>query len=102
MPEYKLCKSPWKAIKLIVMSLPFVAMGIWVHFDDDNPKSEEFWGWFGIVFFGLGIILGFFHLFDRRPQIVVKENGIWDRTTNQNEIKWSQNTLKSAFGISSS
>ena len=45
-------------------------------------------GTFGRV--GLGIPVGLFQLFDKRPQIIINENGIWDRTTNQNEVKWEQ------------
>ena len=41
-------------------------------------------------FFGIGIPIGLFHLFDRRPQIIITESGIWDRTTNEGEIKWEQ------------
>ena len=47
-------------------------------------------GWVGIFFFGLGIPVGLFQTFDRRPQIIINESGIWDRTTNQNEVKWEQ------------
>lgn len=41
-----------------------------------------------ISFFGLGYPVGLFHLFDRRPQIVINELGIWDRTTKQDAINW--------------
>ena len=47
-------------------------------------------GWLCACFFGLGIPVGLFHLLDRRPQIIINENGIWDRTTNEGEIKWEQ------------
>jgi len=47
-------------------------------------------GWVSTCFFGLGIPIGLFQTFDKRPQIVITENGIWDRTTHQDEIKWEQ------------
>lgn len=47
-------------------------------------------GWIGTCFFGLGIPIGIFQTFDKRPQIIINENGIWDRTTRQDEIKWEQ------------
>ncbi len=48
--------------------------------------------WVGsaLAFFGLGLPVGLFQTFDKRPQIVITENGIWDRTTNQDEVKWEQ------------
>ena len=58
----------------------------------DNPYgiTEYYMGWFCMCFFGLGIPVGLFQTFDRRPQIIINENGIWDRTTNQDEVKWEQ------------
>jgi hypothetical protein len=41
-----------------------------------------------IGFFGLGIFVGFFHLFDKRAQIVINEKWIYDRTTKQGNIPW--------------
>ena len=41
-----------------------------------------------ILFFGLGLLVGLFNLFDRRPQIIINKAGIWDRTSNQNMINW--------------
>lgn len=41
-----------------------------------------------ICFFGLGYPVGFFHLFDRRPQIIINEIGVWDRTTKHDIINW--------------
>jgi hypothetical protein len=54
-------------------------------------------GWLCTCFFGLGIPVGLFQTFDRRPQIIINENGIWDRTTNQDEIKWEQ--IKGAYPL---
>jgi len=45
-------------------------------------------GWLMTTFFGLGIPIGLFQMFDRRTQIIINEEGLWDRTTNQNLIKW--------------
>ena len=66
-----------------------------------NKDSDEMVyyivGWLCICFFGLGIPIGFFQVFDRRPQIIINENGIWDRTTKQNEINWEQ--IESAYPL---
>ena len=66
------------------MTIPFVIIGIWMITKDESS------GWLTTLFFGLGIPVGLFQLFDRRPQIIIDENSIWNRTTNQNEVKWGQ------------
>ena len=72
------------------MCLPFVVMGLWMITDNPYGITEYYMGWFCMCFFGLGIPVGLFQTFDRRPQIIINENGIWDRTTNQDEVKWEQ------------
>ena len=83
--DIKLYKSPWRAIKLILLCSIFVVGGYFMLMDADSPK----WiGWFNICFFGLGYPVGLFHLLDRRPQIIINELGIFDRTTYENFINW--------------
>jgi hypothetical protein len=83
--EIKLYKSPWKAIKLILLCSIFVVGGYLILTSDDSPK----WiGWFNIFFFGLGYPVGLFHLLDRRPQIIISTVGIFDRTTYDKFINW--------------
>lgn len=72
------------------MSLPFVAIGLWMIMDNHYGTIGNIMGWVGTCFFGLVIPVGLFQTFDRRPQIIISENGIWDRTTNQDEVKWEQ------------
>ncbi|GAB3822932.1 STM3941 family protein [Pontibacter rugosus] len=55
--------------------------------EDSNTKDIIF-GWFSTCFFGLGIPVGIFHLFHRRPQIIINEVGIFDRTTHKDFINW--------------
>lgn len=87
MKEIKLYKSPWRAIKLLLLSSVFVFGGIWLITSTDSPK----WlGWMSIGFFGLGYPVGLFQLLDRRPQIIINELGIWDRTTKQDTINWER------------
>lgn len=72
------------------MTIPFVVIGLWMITDNPSGSTEYIMGWVGTCFFGLGIPVGLFQTFDKRPQIIINENGIWDRTTNQGEIKWEQ------------
>jgi hypothetical protein len=85
MTEYKIYKSRWKAIKLLAICILFVAVGIFILSDG---KASPAMAWSSIIFFGLGIPLGLFQLFDRRPQIIVNEIGIFDRTAHKDFINW--------------
>ncbi|MBT1688450.1 STM3941 family protein [Dawidia soli] len=83
--EIKLYKSPWKALLLLVVCLLFVAIGIWML---NDPEADRFWAWCCIGFFGLGVPLSLFNMFDRRPQIILNEVGVFDRTAFKQVIPW--------------
>ncbi len=85
MTEIRLYKSPWRAIMLILICSAFVLGGIWLLDSDASPKWVS---WASIGFFGLGFPVGLFHLFDRRPQIIINETGIFDRTAYKKTINW--------------
>jgi len=97
MGEIRLYKNPWKALKLLAICTPFVALGIWILTKEDSSIGELIMGSLTTLFFGLGIVIGLFHLFDRRPQIIINEIGIWDRTTNLELIKWE--FIKNAYSF---
>lgn len=90
MTEIKLYKTTTKGLKIIGMCLPFIAIGLWFITQEPIGTTNYIMGWVCTCFFGLGIPIGLFQTFDRRPQIIISENGIWDRTTNQDEVKWEQ------------
>ena len=92
MAEIKLYKSMAKGFKLIAMSLPFVFIGYWMISKEQPGTFNYIMGWFCALFFGLGIPIGLFSVFDKRPQIIINETGIWDRTLKQDEIKWEEIT----------
>ncbi len=94
MKEIKLYKSPWKAIKLILECSIFIFGGIW---GLETSKIPTFISWLCIGFFGLGYPVGLFHLFDRRPQIIINEIGIFDRTIHKDFINWE--IIKDAYTI---
>jgi hypothetical protein len=87
MAEIKLYKSPWKALRLLALSMPFVAFALWSILKEDvgDGKALE---WFTLCFFGLGVPISLFHLFDRRPQIIINEIGVFDRTIHTDFINW--------------
>lgn len=85
MKEYNLYKSRSKAIKLLLLSSLFVIAGIFLL---RQPDTAIFMAWLCILFFGMGIPIALFQLLDRRPQIVINELGIFDRTIHQNFINW--------------
>ena len=85
MKEIELYKSPWKVIKLILLCSIFATLGLWGFLTGHMPNWVA---WLNICFFGLGYPVGLFHFFDRRPQIIINETGIFDRTTNKDFINW--------------
>ena len=92
MTQIKLYKQPFKGLKIFALSIPFVSIGIWIINKEIFGTMDYIMGWLCTGFFGLGIPVGLFQAFDRRPQIIITINGIWDRTTNEDEIKWEQIT----------
>ena len=90
MTEIKLYKRPLKGLKIFALTIPFVIIGIWMITKEQVGTTDYIMGWLCTCFFGLGIPMGLFQTFDRRPQIIITENGIWDRTTKQDEVKWEQ------------
>ncbi|RZJ57431.1 MAG: hypothetical protein EOO55_03400 [Hymenobacter sp.] len=85
MKEIKIYKSPWKAIKIMLLCSIFVVPSILILLrSSDSPWQL----WLSIGFFGLGYPLGIVQLLDRRPQIIINELGIFDRTTHHSFINW--------------
>jgi hypothetical protein len=90
--DIKLYKSPWRAIKMILLCSILVFVGLFLLLYTDSPRWV---GWLNILFFGLGYPVGLFHLLDRRPQIIINEVGIFDRTTYKDFINWE--VIRSAY-----
>ncbi|MDO7847144.1 STM3941 family protein [Hymenobacter sp. M29] len=85
MQEFRLYKSPWKALKLLVGCAAFVAIGCLMLSRPDAPQGVA---WMSIVFFGLGLLVSLFQLLDRRPQIIVNDVGVFDRMMHHEFINW--------------
>ncbi len=90
MTEIKLYKKAARELKTMSMCFPFVVIGSWDIFNGSIGANNYFLDWFCTLFFGFGIAIGLLQTFDRRPQIIISEKGIWDRSTNLDEIKWEQ------------
>ena len=73
-----------------MLSIPFVAIGIWQISSNELFTFDWIMGLICTSFFSLGLFVGIFHFFDKRPQIIITEEGIWDRTTKQELIKWEE------------
>ncbi len=95
--EIKLYKSKRKALKLFLLSAPLFAGGIWMIVRDDSSQTDLIMGWIGTCLFGLAIPVGIYHLLDKRPQVVINEIGIFDRTTHEEFINWD--IIKDAYPI---
>ncbi len=94
MQEIKIYKSPWKAIKLMLLCSLFVIPGIWL-LTTDAPGWVI---WLAIGFFGLGYPIGIYNLLDRRPQIIINTIGVFDRTAHNEFINWE--LIQDAYPIS--
>jgi hypothetical protein len=97
MTEIVIYKSRWRAVKILLLTLPFVAIGAWMASATGIDTSDRVIGALCILFFSLGIPVSLFHLFDRRPQIIINQTGIWDRSTKQDIINWE--AIKYAYII---
>ena len=84
-PEIRLYKSPWRAIKIILLCSVFVIPALLLWGKEDFPQWVNY---MSILFFGLGYPVGLFQLLDRRPQIIINETGIFDRTAFRAFINW--------------
>lgn len=84
MSEIILYKSPLKALRLIALCSIFVIPGSYFIYKGETDLELVL----PVCFFSLGYIVGFFHLFDRRPQIIINRKGIWDRTLKLDTIPW--------------
>jgi hypothetical protein len=83
--EIKLYNSPLRALKLFLLCSIFVGGGVYLLM---KTHMLPLVGWLNIGFFGLGYPVSLYHLFDRRPQVIINELGIFDRSTYTGFINW--------------
>ncbi|EEF59692.1 STM3941 family protein [Pedosphaera parvula] len=80
--------SIWRHVLLLIGSLAFVAVGIIIILF----SPDKHWvGWMSILFFGVGGIPIFtWQLLDRRPRLIINDEGIFDRTLRIGWIPWAE------------
>jgi hypothetical protein len=72
----------------------FVMCGVFIAMQTEPAN----WVGYGIaILFGIGYPIGIYHLLDRRPQIVINEFGVFDRTTYREFINWD--VIQGAYSI---
>ncbi len=72
MKEIKLYRSPLYAFYLFLGSFIFVIGGVFMVI-----KEGSFMAWFALLFFGLCALVGLAMMFDKSPQIIINQKGIW-------------------------
>jgi hypothetical protein len=97
MTEIKLYKSNKKAFKMYLLAVPLIICGVWLITRADSSETDRIMGWIGTCFFSLAIPISLYHLFDKRPQVIINETGIFDRTTHNEFINWE--IIKEAYPI---
>lgn len=87
MPEIRLYNSIWKHLLYLLACSIFVAIGVWMVLSSDDTFNFVM-GIAGILFFGIGVVAFPFRIFDRRPRIIINDEGIFDRTLGVGTIEW--------------
>lgn len=94
MQELKLYNSFAKNFLFLIISLAFVAGGIWmVSTSEDNLNFVV--GAVCILFFGIGLFVFSKQIFDRQPRVIINDEGIYDRTLKVGVIEWRD--IKDAY-----
>ena len=87
MNEVVIKTSLWKSILFLAGCLLFVVGGIFVIFYGKGSNSTVV-GILSIVFFGTGFFVLLRQGLDRRPRIIIDEQGVTDRTLGVGRIVW--------------
>ena len=82
--------SKTKMLLYLFGPIIFVALFIFIIVEMEPPFFIKIVGYFGILFFGFGFILLMGKMFDRRPGLIIDQNGITDHTqyTSVGRIEW--------------
>ena len=94
MQEIKLYNSTGKNLLYLLSCSVFVAIGIWMVLSSDETLKFVI-GILSILFFGIGLVLIPTRLFDRKPRVIINDEGIFDRTLDIGTIEWQD--IKDAY-----
>ena len=83
--------SRFRYVLLLLIAIGFVVAGLYIVFGA-NGAGNALLGWVSIIFFGSGIPLFAWQLYDSRPRLIIDEQGILDRTLGVGRIPWSEIT----------
>lgn len=87
MKEIKIYSSKTNALKLFFVSLIFVAIGYILLQDAEENSTKYYFSIFGMLFFGLGIIVGIYKLIKTNLILKINSEGIYHRKKN---YKWEE------------
>ncbi len=90
----KLYKNPWKVLVLVFAGLSLVFVSYWIIGSDDISMFVLLVAYFGVFFFGIGLIIGLYHFIDFRAQIVITEDFFYDR---MHQIKFNWGEVQDCF-----
>lgn len=107
MERTEIKSSPVKLFLLSLLAAAFVALGVFLVFVVANDTDDDWLrvmvvGWASIIFFGFGLIVFLVRLFDRRPRIILDDEGIEDKSLDVGKIIWSDIEAAYPNGVLSS
>jgi len=87
MSTIQIYNKPIKVLPYCVISIAFVSIGIWLMLTSKDA-SNFYIGLAALCFFGLCLGVSIYVLFDKSPQIVLSEKGIWNKQVKLSVIHW--------------
>ena len=87
MKEIKIYTSKTNTLKLLIVSLIFISMGYILLQDAVENSTKYYFSIFGMIFFGLGIIVGIYKLIKVNLILKINSDGIYHR---KKFYKWEE------------
>ena len=92
MTDLRIYRSRWKGIRSMLLYSVFIFGGFCIAKGSAGSMSAAY---LSILLLALTYPFALYHIFDRRPKIIINEIGIFDRTANKNIINWE--IIKDAY-----
>lgn len=98
MPDFVAWPSRWRTALLVLGSLGFVSVGLWIigafgpppHSSRYSPGAQFLWGWFAICFFGLCAAAGVKQLLGTGERLRIGSAGLCWPSWSLETIPWSE------------